>query len=368
MKYKYYASFTPGLQKVVAEIVSERLNDVRISKLLDGAIIFETEVSYDSLNFFCFNNIFALISIADVPPLKKVSAKAAIEEFIATTCTRKAARNTAFAKDAIKNNNSKIQSFRVIPAIENTPAAVSKNTLEIAEDFIAELSGLNPSRHNPDTEFWFLYRKEGSGGNSFIVFLKRLTRHASWEKSLHPGELTPPLAYILCYLSKPKHGQKVLDPFCGYGSIPLARAKYFPQSDIYAADIDEKVLVYTKSKLPKTVHVINTDIAHLLYTEELHNCINTFDTIITDPPWGVYEKKKDLGRFYNDMLKTCVQLLKADGVVVMLTAATQELSEALKRTTLSITARYNILLSGKKASVFVLGNHLVNGLAAGDHR
>ncbi|WP_461248368.1 hypothetical protein, partial [Treponema sp. R6D11] len=61
----YYATFIPGLQTFIEQVIKERLSDVKIKKLLDGAVIFETETSYDKLNFFCFNNIFAVISIMD---------------------------------------------------------------------------------------------------------------------------------------------------------------------------------------------------------------------------------------------------------------------------------------------------------------
>jgi len=61
----FYAAFIPGLQNLIADVIKERLSDVKIHKLLDGAVLFETVTDYDKLNFFCFNNIFAVIDVIE---------------------------------------------------------------------------------------------------------------------------------------------------------------------------------------------------------------------------------------------------------------------------------------------------------------
>ena len=73
LKNLYYGSFVPGMQDVIEEVVRERLSDVSVVKLHDGAIVFETDCSYDRLNFFCFNNIFAVIDILDSVNLESVN-------------------------------------------------------------------------------------------------------------------------------------------------------------------------------------------------------------------------------------------------------------------------------------------------------
>jgi hypothetical protein len=213
----YYAAFVPGLQQVAADIVRARLPDVRIDRLLDGAIVFETQCTYDRLNFFCFNNIFAVISIVE-NPVREGALEAHIE------AARRQGRQRVIAE-----NNRKIRSFRVVCSDENRLTPVREGSRGELERYIAGQSGLFVDRGRPDTEFWLLYRREG-----FSVFMKRLTKHPSLEKTRHPGELSSPLAYMLCRISEPKPGEVVVDPFCGYGSILEERQKRFPPALFYA--------------------------------------------------------------------------------------------------------------------------------------
>ncbi|MDR1901538.1 MAG: methyltransferase [Treponema sp.] len=343
----YYASFIPGLQQIVEGIVRERLPDVRIHKLLDGAVVFESSCTYDKLNFFCFNNIFAVIDYFEQP-----CPKLSLESYIRKTCMRH------LKSAVISENNRKIRSFRIITSMENRPAAVSEGARHDAERLISGQSGLRLDRSAPDTEFWFLCRSEAAPSSKVLfVFMKRLTKHASLEKTLHKGELPPSLAYILCRLSQPKHTDTVMDPFCGYGSIPEQRLRHFPLEKFYAFDIDDTALKYTRKKFSRTSPskccIQKTDITavpSLLQTA----CL---DAIITDPPWGIYGQNiPPIDRFYREMLAVFAGLLKPEGRAVILTARNDSLPEAVKNTGgFEIVKGIPILLSGRKAVIFVLG-------------
>lgn len=348
---RYYASFVPGMQKVVETIVRERLADVKIEKLLDGAILFETQCTYDKLNFFCFNNIFAVISV-----IENCTPGTPLEAHMRAACRAK-------PHPVIAGNTKKIRSFRIVCSLENTPAAVDEGLRRNTERYIAAQSGMVPHRSRPDTEFWFLCRREG-----FSLFMKRLTRRGSFEKTLHPGELPPPLAYLLCRLSEPKPGDVAADPFCGYGAIPAERLKRFPAARFYASDRDGKAVEYARRKLSGDAggrcvfqQADVYSLPSLLPPESL-------DAIITDPPWGLYAGVNVPGaakipggdlslieRFYADIIEIFAGLLKPGGLAVALTARRQELTDGAARTgKFEIKDAIPILLSGKKAFVFVL--------------
>jgi predicted RNA methylase len=339
----YYASFVPGMQEIVKEIILERLRGASIVKLLDGAVIFDTPCTYDKLNFHCFNNIFMVISIVEH------AAEAQNRDSPLETHMKKAA--AACGSPVISENNSKIKTFRIFCSFGNQPAAASETLRRETERFIARESGLKVNRSAPDTEFWFLYRKEG-----FSVFMKRLTRHASFEKQLHPGELTPQLAWVLCKLSEPKHTDVVIDPFCGYGSIPEQRTKHFPFKKMYALDIDNRALKITREKLKGkragVCEVIQAGITSVFdYIPK-----GSANAVITDPPWGLYKgTDTPLQQFYDHMIAVFAGLLKAGGRAVALTAKHGELRLATEKTPeLSIIRTIPILVSGKKAVVFVM--------------
>lgn len=334
----YYAAFVPGLQRVVADIVRTRLSDVRIDKLLEGAIVFETQCTYDRLNFFCFNNIFAVISI-----VKNAVRERAPEAHVRAACRQ--GRNPVIAE-----NNKKIRSFRVVCSEENRPAPMEESTRVELERFIARQSRLAVDRSSPDTEFWLLYRREG-----FSVFMKRLTKHPSFEKMLRPGELPPPLAYMLCWLSGPKPAEVVVDPFCGCGSIMEERQKHFPPPALFcASDIDEKALAAARRRITGSLssrcRIRRVDIRDIFSVVPE----GTADAVITDPPWGEYaELPVSAGRFYGDMARIFGRLLKPGGTAVVLTARIDELRTGVEEAgTLEPGEIFPILVSGRKAAVF----------------
>jgi hypothetical protein len=337
---RYYAAFIPGLGELIAELVRERLPDAVIHRLLDGAILFETSLGYDKLNFFCFNNIFAVISL-----MEHDNPAGALEAHI-----QNAALDESAVDDIITHNSKKFRSFRIVISRENIPAAIDEKLRTQAERHIARLSGLTVNRAKPDAEFWFLYRSEG-----FSLFMKRLTLRPSWEKSLHPGELPPPLAWMLCRLARLRHGDVVLDPFCGYGSIPNAAFKYYHITRCIAADTSEEAAAFTAARFR------NRPDGFTLHKADFRSLVSilppkSVDAVITDPPWGYYQGGAAVPEtLYAEMFGVFDTLLRDDGRVVVLGARTDELPRAAGD---RFVLRHNIpiLLSGKKAAIYRFDN------------
>jgi len=337
----YYATFIPGLQTFIAQVVKERLSDVKINKLLDGAVIFETETSYDKLNFFCFNNIFALLGI-----MEQAQCANALEDHI------NAFLHGAYGDEKIIASNTKnIRTFRIVISRENTPASIDEKLRLKAEKLISDISGLKINRTLPDTEFWFLYRSEENQKENFSVFMKRLTLRPSWEKTLHKGELPPPLAWTLCRLARLSHGEIVLDPFCGYGSIPESALKHFHITKFIACDNDKRSALFSAERFKKRkkdefiIHQSDFSALPALIAEK------SIDAIVTDPPWGQYREIKDAA-FHVKMFEVFGKLLKDGGRAVVLYANDDKLLRAVPGC-FKLENSLPILLSGRKAVVYV---------------
>ena len=350
----FYASFIPGLQNVIADVIKERLLDVVIHKLLDGAVIFETAVTYDKLNFFCFNNIFAMIDLFD-EILAKAQRRKDREELLLENYIENIIDNFTDS-EVISNNSKNIQTFRIVVSSENSPAAIGEKLRVEAEKYISRLSGLKPDRSKPDTEFWFLYRKE-KDNNDFFIFMKRLTLRSSWEKTLHKGELPPPLAWTLCRLANLVHSDTVLDPFCGYGSIPHSALKHFHIKKFIACDNNKEAAFYTMSKFTK-----NKKDNFIFYKNDFFDLPSfipekSIDVIITDPPWGQYrsvvpETNDSENNFYEKMFDVFGRLLKDGGRAVILFLKDFDIKMILS--CFEIKNSVPVLLSGKKAVIYVL--------------
>ncbi|MCL2759616.1 MAG: methyltransferase, partial [Treponema sp.] len=326
---RFYATFIPGLQDFIAEVVKDRLPDVKIIKLLDGACLFETETSYDKLNFFCFNNIFAVIGVAE----GKVNLESDIKKLLGNNGEL----------DVISNNSKNFKTFRIVVSNENVPAAISENIRQEAEQYISRISGLKVNRTLPDTEFWFLHRSE-----NFTVFMKRLTLRSSWEKTLHKGELPPPLAWTLCRLTRLSHTDTVLDPFCGYGSIPEAAIKYFHITNFIACDNNSEAVAYTTAKLKNKFGFVmhKRDFSELCFVIPE----KSIDIIITDPPWGQFSKMED-NNFTRKMFDIFGKIIKDGGRIVMLYANTDDLLKSVPDC-FKIKNSIPILLSGRKSVIY----------------
>jgi len=342
----FFAPFIPGLQNLIADVIKERLSDIKIHKMLDGAVLFETATDYDKLNFFCFNNIFAVISVMEHAD-NDVKPKIALEKHI-----KSAVKNNT-ASEVITNNNKKFHTFRIVASAENIPAAIDEKIRADAENYISRFSNLKVNRSLPDTEFWFLFRSEKEQ-NNFSVFMKRLTLRHSWEKTLHKGELPPPLAWTLCRLARLVHSDTVLDPFCGYGSIPDAALKHFHIKKFIACDNNREVALYTKSRFNKRKKddfvFYDSDFLALpsLIAEK------SVDSIVTDPPWGEY-MEINKSTFYKEMFDVFHRLLKDGGRVVLLCANNDDFISEIPNT-FKLEAKTPILLSGKKAVIFQFVN------------
>lgn len=338
MKHKFFGTFLSGAEEIVEGMLRQRLQDVEIPCRMDGAVEFETAVPYSDLNLFCFNNVFRVLHQSETNQNSQ-----ALEDYL---------RKLPFVQadwDAVREHPAKAKTFRLVTSQRNRLVSVERGPRDRLEKKIAELSGLRVDRSRPDMEFWLLSRSEGT-----CWFLKRLSRHMAYDKLLAPGELHPELAYMLCWLTQPRHTDTVLDPFCGSGAIPLQRCARFPYTGVYAFDTDEKAVKRTWERLSGksgAIVVENRDALSLCRTLGA----KTVDAVITDPPWGLYrDVGMDLAEFYRRMLEQFCAVLRPGGRAVLLTAGKEELAAAAKAfPVLCLEKRFDILVSGKKSAIFV---------------
>lgn len=335
---RFFGTFISGTGEIVEGILRQRLKDLRILALLDGAVEFETAVPYSDLNLFCFHNLFWVLHKKEAP------AEEPLDDYLRELLGAKAGWSEA------GKNSPKIKSFRLVTSRQNQLVSVDPALRGSMEQKLSRLSGLRVDRSRPDTEFWVLSRSEG-----VFYFLKRLSRHMAYDKLLDPGELHPELAYMMCWLTAPKHTDVVLDPFCGYGAIPLQRARRFPFTKLYAFDNAEEPLARTREKLPRKNPAILVERHDALALGEVLPP-ESVDAVITDPPWGIFQEVgMELGEFYRRMIRELELLLRPGGKLVLLTARGEELSEALKTApALALQRKYHILVSGKKSGLYLL--------------
>lgn len=338
----YFSTFLTGLQDVVDVALKQELKGVKVDKVLDGVVFYETELPIETVKKLSFlNNTFLLLHT-----FKNVS-ELSTEEFIKDILDN--AKLLALIPNEVYKGN---KTFRIIASNENQIVKVNNGLLQKAEDFFSNKLKLRLDKSNPDLEVWFIKRSEGFG----LVGL-RIGKKLNYEKYLHKGELRPELANLMCLIAELKTTDTVLDPFAGYGAIPIECAKFFSVSKVIAGEIDKSVFNILKEKVGKEKVILGR--WNALNLNSLTD--NSIDKIVTDPPWGLYgNKDMDINHFYEDMFKEFVRVLKPNGAIVLLTAQKELLERLLgKFPTLSLEVKYDTLVSGKKASIYKI-KHIQN--------
>lgn len=147
------------------------------------------------------------------------------------------------------------------------------------------------------------------------------------------GMLPPKLAQIMINLSEAKPEHKILDPFCGMGTI-LQQASLMNFEDLFGTDKSQDSLdaaeenrQWLEEKLKRELdwHLQKTDARDL---DKLFKS-NEFDRIISEPYMGpalkqntsVQEIQKNIQKLtglYQESLNACAKILKPEGIMVFI--------------------------------------------------
>ncbi|MGB9707042.1 MAG: TRM11 family SAM-dependent methyltransferase, partial [Microgenomates group bacterium] len=157
---------------------------------------------------------------------------------------------------------------------------------------------------------------------------------------------------LLNVISDPKPTDTFLDPFVGSGAIPEARGRYFPCVKIIAIDRNPQTVRLAQKRLKRFPN------AEVRKGDALNSGIpdNSIDVIVTDPPWGEFQRISNPEDFYRKMLQEFKRILKPEGRAVILMGRNQEepFEKILKEEGLGIKERTPILVAGRKATVYLL--------------
>lgn len=341
----YASTFIPGMGEVVEAALERSLQDVELDVLLDGLATYRSSSAVADVQAlrFCNNSFVCLMSFDGL-------GRNPISQICQTVLA-----DGQLLRRVAPHLPRKNLTFRFVASQENRFVPIPQRARRALERLLSADRRLTPDASNPDIEFWLLSRREGCG---FVGL--RLTRHTAYEKTLAQGELRPELCHLLCLLSEPSADDVILDPFCGSGAIPLERARSFPYRAMLAGDIDAKhvkslrakvrQLRWARRKRRQAITIGRWDAL------DLHSFApESMDKIITDPPWGFYQSQlTDLERFLRNMLQEFYRVLRRNGLLVILVGDPRLFEDCLRDFTgrMTVLQRYDILVSGKKASVF----------------
>ena len=326
---EFISSFITGFQSVVEADLTKRIPGLKILNVYDGLVHYRFDGDSRELEkIIYFNNTFFVLRTMKGKGLNFPSLVGAV-------CS---------GKNYFLVNKG---SFRVRFQNENQFAKVDKNLTRRAEDYVLANSKLKLDRLSPTSEVWFSIRREGFAFCGELISKREFT-----EKNLNKGELRPEIAYLICCFADIKPADTILEPFCGYGSIPVQLAKKFHFNKLYVSDLDEERATQTASR--KQLSAPNIECCTADATVLNHIEDKSISLVITDPPWGYFEELPDIEGFYKKMFASFDRILTADGRMVILSARKEELERTASEAGFKIKNSLHTLVNGKKAGVYLV--------------
>lgn len=329
---EFISSFITGFQSVVEQDLVQRFPKIKILNLMDGLVHYRFDGDSRELEkIIYFNNTFFVLKTMKGKGLSFPSLMGAV---------------TSSKNYFLVNKGS----FRVRFQNENQFAKVDKVLTRRAEDYVLANSKLKLDRLSPTNEIWFSIRREGFAFCGELISKREFT-----EKNLNKGELRPEIAYLICSFAEIKSEDTILEPFCGYGSIPVQLAKKFKFQKLFISDIEaEKVeLTGLRKQISGAAEGLidfrQCDAFSLNHIED-----KSITLVITDPPWGYYEDIGDIKDFYKKMFQAFNRVLTDSGRLVILSARKEELEQTAADAGFKIKNSLHTLVNGKKAGLYYL--------------
>ena len=329
---EFVSTFITGFQSVVESDLTQRFPKIKILNLYDGLIHYRFDGdSHELEKVIYFNNTFFVLKTMKGKGLSFPSLVGAL---------------TSSKNYFLVNKGS----FRIRFVQENQFAKVDKNLTRRAEDYVLANSKLKLDRLSPTNEVWFSIRSEGFAFCGELISKREFT-----EKNLKKGELRPEIAYFICCFADINPDDTILEPFCGYGSIPTQLAKKFRFTKLYISDIEKEKVEITKARkqistAPENlIDCRSADALKLTHIED-----KSINLVITDPPWGYYEEIGDIIDFYSRMFKSFSRVLTDQGRLIILSARKEELEETATASGFKIKNSLHTLVNGKKAGLYYL--------------
>lgn len=335
-------SFAPGFEKIIKELIKSRVNDAQKFNVSSGFVYFfssQNPIEISSSLDFC-NNVFLILKDFSSSVQKDFAS------LVNKTVTSKF--NSSILELGAKD------SFRLRFSQSNQFVNVEKQLTIRAENFIQKTFSLQNDRTGGGKEFWFMTRTDG-----FAAFAYRMTQKQSTEKRFEQGELRSEFALMFVKMAQLPHKGKFVyaDPFAGHGSISKILSEECSGCTIYASDIDNDLVGKMAQKFNgnRMIRVRQSDATNLSFFKD-----NSVDCVISDPPWGDFEKEIDIPLLYKKMLVEFDRILKDEGKLCILTGAKNHFEQAVKENkTFSKNSqnpdfKTDVLVNGKKASIYLL--------------
>jgi hypothetical protein len=332
---KYVIQFVAGTQAIVTRVLSQVIQDARLTHVDDSAVVFESSRRIEHAKHIPFaNNIFVVLA---------TTPRKGIEASIGRLASK-------IEQVDFPRAQGRDRGFRIMAHIDGQLAAIDRQVRRELEREIEVFTQTTVQARGSGREYWIVGRKSLDE----LMFCLRLPR--SRTRQTGKGELAFELCLMLVAVSMPKAGDTFLDPFAGHGGLVLARLESPARSVLYS-DIAFRTLIKTLPPALTSNRRVRLMAEDALTLPSIGD--GEIDVIVTDPPWGEFARLEMSNQTFVDRLAKSFDrvLHPKSGRFVILSSRRQfkTMTSSLSTHGLSIHETHGILVNGHPASVIVGG-------------
>ncbi len=310
----FIASVPTGLESIAADEAVERLPDCRIIEKRRGRIILSTPATHREMRrlrtvfrWFAFVGRAADVPAAATGPehlrrsAETMDWDAAVDRWRAWWSHGGAAKNDP-------------PHFRVTASRFGEHAYTSM-------DLMRELGAMLNARYawpvrlkEPDLEV-DLQLHDGEALLGIVLTPRSLHHDRNWTAG--PTGLKAPIAAAVARLLAPQPGERIVDPLCGSGALPIETAILEPRATVLAGDQEAALIDMARHNAAQVGAAIEASVwdARHVPLEEA-----SVDAIITDLPFGVRVGSHTINRhLYPALMREFTRLVRPGGRAVVLT-------------------------------------------------
>ena len=213
-----------------------------------------------------------------------------------------------------------------------------------------------PQRETKSNRLDLSFRIHLSGQEAIVgVRLTSTPLHRrTYKIESRTGTLHPPLAFAMAMLSNLSENQKLVDPFCGVGTILIEALSLQPRLRASGIDIDDDSIRKATSiamTAKKDIEFLVGDAGQLPFGD------GEVDRVISNPPWGRAVGVE--GSFLVDkdsVFEELKRILTPEAGIVLLLESPAESQMAMERSGLKVLLRTQVSLFGTWPEILVLAN------------
>lgn len=198
---------------------------------------------------------------------------------------------------------------------------------------------------------WRVHIRDNEAYMGLRVSAKPLHRR-EYKVASKAGTLHPPIASAIALLSGIRIDGILLDPFCGFGTIPIEASRIEPKLAIFASDIDPSSVELARTNAEHTNAKMSFVVAD---AGQLPFAYRAFDRIVCNPPWGQTVKpqgrlRSDKTAFWRELSRT----LHSEGRAVILSGVDETTDDQLARARLNLVLHQEIRVLGRWSNLSIV--------------